>query len=73
MKIEVTKESIHVDMRVVDNDGNAGTVKECHDIHNVLVKFDSGDEGFHCLVPECIEHINGIDVPHYDPLYEELS
>ena len=60
-------------MRVQDIDNNRGTVTQCDDVHNIVVEYDNGGSGFHCLVEDCVETttINDqlIDIPHYDPLY----
>lgn len=67
---------IVVGMRVFDMIGNEGIVKECDDIHNILVEYDSGGTGFHCLLKGCIEDnkitINGneFEIEHYYPLYQ---
>lgn len=62
-----------VGLRVKDDDGNIGTVKEFKDLHNVLVEYDGGGSGFHCLVKGCVEYknINGkvAAIDNYDPLY----
>jgi hypothetical protein len=60
-------------MKVMDDEGNIGIVKEHDDIHNVLVKFKNGGSGLHCLVEGCFElaTMNGeqVKLPSYDPLY----
>jgi len=67
--------SIFNGMRVKDSEQNIGTIKECEDIHNVLVLYDNGGTGFHCLAKDCIENksiaIDGIytEISYYDPLY----
>ena len=62
-----------IGMHVQDNDGDTGIIKECKDIHNVLVEYDNGGSGLHCLVEECIETttINGqlVEISQYSPLY----
>jgi hypothetical protein len=69
----VSHSDLVIGMRVQDDDGNIGTVKECEDIHNIFVYYDNGGSGLHCLVEGCIETktINGklIEIPQYDPLY----
>lgn len=44
---------IKIGMRVMDEDGDIGTVKECDDAHNILVEFPNGGTGLYCLVPNC--------------------
>ena len=69
----VSHSNLVIGMRVMDDEGNVGTVKECEDIHNVFVEYDNGGSGLHCLIEECIETttINSqlVEMPHYDPLY----
>jgi hypothetical protein len=65
-------------MKVKDNSGNVGIIKECKSIHNILVRFqgeevnfktgkidinEDGGYGFYCLDPVCGKK-------HYDPLYK---
>lgn len=39
--------------RVIDDEGNIGTVTEVWDAHNVIVEFNNGGRGMHCQVPGC--------------------
>jgi hypothetical protein len=57
----LTFENIEVGMRVIDQDDHIGTIKECEDIHNILVEYENGGSGFYCLDEKCEE---------YDELYE---
>lgn len=61
------------DMRVQDDNGNVGLVKECDDMHNIFVEYDTGGSGYYCVVIGCKEkRLNdGSDLRslHYDPLY----
>ena len=69
----VSHSNLVIGMRVQDNEGNVGIVKECEDIHNVLVEYDNGGSGLHCLVEGCADTktINDeqFEIPYYDPLY----
>ena len=38
----VSHSNLVIGMRVQDDEGNVGTVKECEDIHNVFVEYDNG-------------------------------
>lgn len=64
---------IRVGMKVIDRDGITGIVKDCKDIHNILVKYENGGSGLYCLVEGCADEttINDqvVEIPHYDPLY----
>lgn len=53
-------EHIEVGMKVIDANDTIGVVKECFDIHNVLVDYLNGGSGLYCLDSEC---------ESYDPLY----
>lgn len=55
MKKELLFADIKVGMKVMDEDGDIGTVKECSDIHNIFVVFDNEESstGFYCLEPGC--------------------
>lgn len=44
---------IKIGMKVIDEDGDVGTIKECDDAHNILVEFTNGGTGLYCLVPNC--------------------
>ena len=39
--------------RVIDDDGNVGTITAADDLHNIYVELDGGGSGFYCLHPEC--------------------
>lgn len=64
---------LYIGMRVQDDEGNIGTVKECYDIHNIFVKFDNGGTGLYCLIEGCADNIRindeDIAIPYYTPLY----
>jgi len=64
---------LYIGMRVEDDEGNVGTVKECHDIHNIFVEFDNGGTGLHCLIEGCADNIRindeDVAIPYYTPLY----
>lgn len=64
---------LYIGMRVQDNEGNIGTVKECDDIHNIFVEFDNGGTGLHCLIEGCADNIrindDDVAIPYYSPLY----
>ena len=40
-------------MKVIDNDGDIGIVTECEDAHNIMVEYENGGKGLHCLVEGC--------------------
>jgi len=43
--------------RVIDEDGNFGTIIEADDKHNIYVRYDNGKGfGLYCVDPECPEH-----------------
>lgn len=44
---------IKIGMKVMDDDGDIGIIKECDDAHNVLVEFPNGGTGIYCLVSNC--------------------
>lgn len=46
-------ETIEVGMKVIDQDDKIGIVKECSDIHNILVEYEDGLSGFYCLDKKC--------------------
>lgn len=73
-KALVTRSNITGGRKVVDEDGNIGVIKYFDaNLHNVLVEYDGGGSGFHCLNKDCKEEhcVNGIkgDISMYDPLY----
>ena len=49
LKFEDLKEG----MRVEDWWANPGTIIECHDIHNILLKFNNGGSSLYCLAGDC--------------------
>ena len=54
MKEEPLKfEDLKEGMRVEDLWGNPGTITECTDIHNVLLKFDNGGSSLYCFAEDC--------------------
>jgi hypothetical protein len=71
--IEIKFDDLFIGMIVKDAEGNVGVVKECEDIHNILVEYQNGGFGLHCLIKGCVETtiINETieEIPHYDPLY----
>jgi len=40
-------------MKVVDNDGDIGIVTGCEDAHNIIVEYENGGKGLHCLAEGC--------------------
>lgn len=59
-------EDLVIGLKVIDIDGETGVVKECTDIHNVIVVPENSDEedniqNLYCLVEGC---------ELYDPLYK---
>lgn len=73
-KVLVTRSNITGGRKVIDNDGNIGMIKEYDEnLHNVLVEYDGGGSGFHCLNKGCREPIEvkgcKVENDQYDPLY----
>ena len=68
VKTEVSKP--FVGQRVKDKDGNIGIIRAVEMPHNILVEYDNGGSGVHCLLPDCNEMIGSVKVCYYDPLYE---
>lgn len=70
----IAHSELFIGMLVQDEDGDVGTVKECGDIHNVIVEYEGG-LGLYCLLEGCTEEVEMIVdgkiaiIPHYDPLY----
>jgi hypothetical protein len=62
IKLEFSE--LTVGMKVIDTDENIGIIKKIKDIHNILVKFETGTGGygFYCL--------DDSDEKFYDPLYK---
>ena len=54
-------DDLYIGMEVRDNDGDTGVIKEILDPHNVLVEYENGGSGLHCLEKECDYE--------YDPLF----
>lgn len=59
-------EDLVIGLKVIDNDGWVGHIKECTDIHNVIVTPENSDkedniQNLYCLVEGC---------ELYDPLYK---
>lgn len=44
---------IQAGMKVIDDDGDIGTITECNDAHNILVEYDNGGQGLYCLSEGC--------------------
>ncbi len=40
-------------MKVIDGDGDIGIITESQDAHNVIVEYENGGKGIHCLVEGC--------------------
>lgn len=56
----VMSSNIHNGLKVTDEDGVIGEVKQCDDLHNIWVVYDNGGSGFYCLDENCKD---------YDKLY----
>lgn len=71
--LQVKHSDLVIGLKVQDNDGNIGKVKDCSDIHNVYVEYDNGGSEIHCLVEDCKETtiINGdeVKIDQFDPLF----
>ena len=52
-EIPLKFEELSVGMRVEDWWTELGIVAECDNIHNVLIKFDSGESSLYCLAQDC--------------------
>jgi len=73
-KALVTRSNITGGRKVIDSEGNVGTIKNYdEELHNVFVEYDNGGSGFHCLNEGCTEpmEVNGykFENEQYDPLY----
>ena len=73
-KTAVTRSNIKGGEKVIDNEGNIGTIKHYdEELHNVFVEYDNGGSGLHCLNEGCKEphEVNGhkFEIEQYDPLY----
>jgi len=44
---------IHKGMTIFDNDGYRGVITSCDDAHNIVVEYDNGGSGLHCLIDGC--------------------
>lgn len=53
-------EDVEVGIRVIDRDDNIGIIKDCFDVHNIIVEYVIGGSGLYCLDPKC---------DTYDPLF----
>ena len=60
---ELKFEELHQGMAVYDSDKNECIVKDCENIHSVIVTCD-GNDHLHCLCETCLE---------YYPLYTEIT
>lgn len=58
--VNIISSDISDGMKVIDEDGIKGEVKQCYDIHNVFVVYNKGGSGFYCLDENCKD---------YDKLY----
>jgi hypothetical protein len=52
----VTQYNLSKGRRVIDEDGEIGTIIECSDVHNVEVKGDNGGFGLYCFSKGCNEN-----------------
>lgn len=43
-------------MKVIDKDGDVGTIISCTDPHNVFVECIGGGGGFYCLDDNCVDN-----------------
>lgn len=73
-KTDVTRSNITGGRKVIDNEGNVGTIKHYdEEMHNVFVEYDNGGSGVYCLIEGCKEphEVNGhkFEIEQYDPLY----
>lgn len=73
-KMLVTRSNITGGRKVIDNEGNVGTIKRYDEaLHNVFVEYDNGGSGFHCLNEGCKEPMevneHKFENDQYDPLY----
>ncbi len=73
-KALVTKSNITGGRKVIDDEGNVGTIIHYDEaLHNVFVEYDNGGSGFHCLNEGCTEPMEmdwyKFENEQYDPLY----
>lgn len=59
-------EDLTINMVVIDENENAGTVIECDDPHNILVSFENGN-AFYCFVDDCDERYDKLYRPRFNP------
>jgi hypothetical protein len=45
--------AIQEDMMVTDSDGDGGIITDCKDPHNVIIEYENGGRGLHCMVEGC--------------------
>ena len=60
METKLLYSDIKIGIKVMDEDGDIGTVKECDDPHNILVEFTNGGTALYCLVPNCEDGTNDL-------------
>ena len=53
----VTRYNLEIGRKVIDEDGNIGTITECDDLHNVFVQLDNDmGSGLYCFAENCEEN-----------------
>lgn len=58
----LTSNTIKQDMEVYDINLNCGIVKDCSDMHNIVVVFKNGGQGLFCMVENCAEMFDSYDI-----------
>jgi len=53
-------DAIFVGQKVIDEDGDKGTITEIENIYNVYVKYDNGGSGISCLNGCCNDRLYAI-------------
>ena len=53
-------DGIFVGQKVIDEDGDKGTITEIENIYNIYVKYDNGGSGIYCLNGCCNDRLYAI-------------
>lgn len=59
----VTQYNLSKGKKVIDEDGEIGTIIDCSDVHNVYVEGDNGGSGLYCFAKGCEDN------SEYEKLY----
>lgn len=70
--LELSFSELRKGLKVKDSDGDIGEVKDCSDIHNVVIKFKDG-LGVYCLDKNCYSekevYGGNVKIQNYTPLW----